>query len=512
MPYIDLGPSSSLFYGLLAYKRLIINPSVNDYVITFSASGIIEQGKNWVWVKPGTIVSYVIEAPFCKNVSSSIQVTENTTLDVQMNSFDGRYVLIGTQSNLGVRALSDDAEIWLTSTIPMQDVCTYSASVNEAGLMLCTSSLDNVNKILRSYDGVVFSSSTIQVHTTNITYGNDYFLLYNDGNNSSDKQILRTTDGINFEVINSLNQYILSMTYGKGRFVAVSPDGIRYSEDNGSTWNISFEQNPESNGIKAVTYGDGYFLAVGYSIALYSIDGMSWAMTDFVSGKYYKVVCGNGHFVTGRPQYLNTGEVSILPVGGTTWTNVSYKDACGSAFYAEGKFILPKNGAIGVSEDNGSTWNVEMVGTSNDVWREIVLISQKLYTLTLVGIQSGDMVYFNGEESETGTISVPYGTDVTYTVRRVGYAVKEGIRTVKGDEEIEIALSMTAKLEIITNPMGAAVVLTGPSGTTQHNNSIEVPYNSTVSYIVSETGYTPKTGTVNMPKDKVLSIVLESAE
>ena len=99
----------------------------------------------------------------------------------------------------------------------------------------------------------------------------------------------------------------------------------------------------------------------------------------------------------------------------------------------------------------------------------------------------------------TGTVSgntciVPHGTSVTYTVSRTGYATKSHTTTVTEDNQTETIdlVKNNYTLTINPTPADATVTLTA-AGYVQSGNSITVPYDTTVSYSVSRTGYATQT-------------------
>ena len=84
--YLDLTPSSNLFYGLIGkgYKRLLINATPDTAMITFSGSGIVQTGSNYVWVTSGSTISYSVSATGYTAVTGSVTVTDNQTIDVAL--------------------------------------------------------------------------------------------------------------------------------------------------------------------------------------------------------------------------------------------------------------------------------------------------------------------------------------------------------------------------------------------------------------------------------------------
>ena len=110
-----------------------------------------------------------------------------------------------------------------------------------------------------------------------------------------------------------------SVTYGDGKFVAVS-DGTTaaYSLD-GITWTKT--TLPASANWYSVTYGDGKFVAVkmASTTAAYSLDGITWTKTTLpVSDNWSSVTYGDGKFVA---VINNSSTTAAYSLDGITWKN-----------------------------------------------------------------------------------------------------------------------------------------------------------------------------------------------
>lgn len=105
------------------------------------------------------------------------------------------------------------------------------------------------------------------------------------------------------------------------------------------------------------------------------------------------------------------------------------------------------------------------------------------------------------------TISVPSGTSVTYTVSKTGYTTVTDTVTVTQDQTINVQLSLLYVLTINPTPANAYVVLTA-TGYTQSGNTIAVPANTSVSYIVHKGGYNTISSTVTVTQTTSVSVTL----
>jgi len=175
------------------------------------------------------------------------------------------------------------------------------------------------------------------------------------------------------------NNYVLSIAYGGGRFVAVGDDGqITYSLD-GVTWTAATTSYNNLT-INCVAYGGGRFVAGGdfaYASAMpartflaYSSDGVIWTTVD-VSGEFTNprsgrvggitsiAYDGNGRFVAGA----HYGQIAYSS-DGITWTAVADSTFDEYSYtlhiaYGGGRFVAGTGvnaATIAYSTDGGVTW------------------------------------------------------------------------------------------------------------------------------------------------------------
>ena len=110
---------------------------------------------------------------------------------------------------------------------------------------------------------------------------------------------------------------IYGVTYGNGLYVAVGYSGTMTTSPDGITW-TSRTSGFGSTRIWGVTYGDGLYVAVGSSGTLTtSPDGITWTSRTSGFGSYiFGVTYGNGLYVA----VGNSGILTTSP-DGTTWTS-----------------------------------------------------------------------------------------------------------------------------------------------------------------------------------------------
>ena len=162
-----------------------------------------------------------------------------------------------------------------------------------------------------------------------------------------------------------------SVTYGNGTFVAASSpyNYIKYSFD-GDNWSyssvqpsISFSSNPFT-----VTFGNGIFVAVGYSGVAYSSDGDVWVSASIsVEDEWYAVTYGNGTFVS-----VGHSGIAMRSTNGDVWTRSSVTQSGGwnSVTYGGGTFVAVGNSGVAMHSTDGDVWVPASVSQSSD-WRGV---------------------------------------------------------------------------------------------------------------------------------------------
>ena len=227
------------------------------------------------------------------------------------------------------------------------------------------------NIIYSTDDGLTWTPASGQNTTADfkrIVYANGYFVAV--AYQASGNQLISySTDGINWSVVSVIDQEWDSITYGDGkflavsstaydssanrvmyseslipnRFVAVSTDGtnrVMYS-DNGIKWLSA--SAPQTNNWRCVTYGNGKFVAVasastGNDRVMYSSDGINWTGVSVELNPWYSVTYGNGKFVA----VASTGTNGVMySSDGISWTAAlaAEQNPWRSVTYGNGKFV-----------------------------------------------------------------------------------------------------------------------------------------------------------------------------
>lgn len=143
-----------------------------------------------------------------------------------------------------------------------------------------------------------------------------------------------------------------------------------------------------------------------------------------------------------------------------------------------------------------------------------VTLAETLYTYTINPTPSDANVTLiaTGYSQEGKSISVPYNTIVNWSVSKDNYTTQSGTKTIIEATTDNITLNLKpCTLNIVPTPSDATVILTAP-GYSQFNNSITVPYGTTVSYEVSKEGYVSQSNTINVVSDTTLPISLTETQ
>jgi hypothetical protein len=172
------------------------------------------------------------------------------------------------------------------------------------------------NLLFTSSNGLIWSQRLLPSPFSgdNLAFGNGTFVaLDTDEGQSSCSKIMSSRDGIAWTnwvgaipPPSPLQQYICTphaVAYGMDRFVAVGLNSIHVSS-NAFNWNLAMS-GLDMN-LRAVAYGNGVFVAVGYdydfgfNVILSSPDGFSWTFEDFDRSQladFRDIAFGNGRFI-----------------------------------------------------------------------------------------------------------------------------------------------------------------------------------------------------------------------
>jgi hypothetical protein len=194
--------------------------------------------------------------------------------------------------------------------------------------------------------GVQWTPFTIQNYSGNITsgaFGNGRYVFAGSGGADS---LLTSTDGTNWIVTNvTIGLPFEAVTYGNGKFVLVTSDGEIVTTSDGV--NYSIVQFPTTE-LFSVAYGNGKFVAVGGSVTsgstIYtSSDGVNWTSTRSGSAVWNSAIFTRGSFyIAGR-----RNSTLLTSTNGTSWTVVQ-----ASLQVLDWQAIAETNGIFAISAIN----------------------------------------------------------------------------------------------------------------------------------------------------------------
>jgi len=230
-----------------------------------------------------------------------------------------------------------------------------------------------------------------------MVYGNGMYVAAGADCFSCDTGSIYTSpDGTNwtprfYSTTNNTTLQLYGIAYGQGTFVAVGYTGSIYSSTNGIDW--VFHQNPVPMwNLFGVTYGNGTFVAVGgpqtyigtntVSNILTSVDGVNWTphrigLTS--SPSFYSVAYGNGYFFAvgdgGSVRYSTTGNSwsSSGAPNNLTFSSVAYGNGKFVASFGSNTNLIidtqsPFFPASSVFQPSGTTANIVQAAYANGVF------------------------------------------------------------------------------------------------------------------------------------------------
>lgn len=201
----------------------------------------------------------------------------------------------------------------------------------------------------------------VEARWSGITYGNGRFVAI-----SFDGETAYSTNGIDWELGATLDESKRwgHVTFGAGRFVAVAFGGddggaefTQVSTDGGATWSLA--TLPYALLWTDITYGGGKFLALSAHRALiaYSNDGSSWTGAELpVAAVWTSVAYGGGKFVA----VAQNSSYVAYSLDGINWTlgSMPFHGNWNAIHYAEGMWLATcdRNDSVAISLD-GFVWH-----------------------------------------------------------------------------------------------------------------------------------------------------------
>lgn len=227
-----------------------------------------------------------------------------------------------------------------------------------------------------------------------VAYGNGKFVAVESNNTASGKNIAYSTDGITWQEASAVSGYadFEDVAYGGEKFVAVGLE-IYYSS-NGINWSKSSASY--TGVLNGITYGNGKFVAVSSAgEILYSTNGTNWSKTSSPVSGLSSVAYGSGLFVATS----SADGTIIYSTNATSWGKVTTSSSryFDNIAYGAGMFVAINRFGSAYRSTDGYTWTV--CGIGSESWS---------------GITYGDGKFVAAAESESAT-STRGSNIVTYS-------------------------------------------------------------------------------------------------
>ena len=189
-----------------------------------------------------------------------------------------------------------------------------------------------------------------------------------------------------------------AVTYGGGRFVAVgfqsytNHGAIAATSTDGVNWEkftLPFDTTPRN-----VAYGDGFYVAAGVPVSMYSSNGRDWTPLNGVLAQ--GVAYGGGQFIattsTTQGGYRSSNGVNWtpIPLPGLASGTQKYYGNYFTAAYANGMFIIggfcdecpnTNRPSLLATSTDGTHWTLRIFGAEENMGpiRDIVFVDGALY-------------------------------------------------------------------------------------------------------------------------------------
>ena len=383
-------------------NRVMTSPDGITWTSRTSASD-----NNWYAVTYGNGLFVAVAATGTGNrvMTSPDGITWTSRISTADNNWhavtygNGLFVAVA-YSGTGDRVMTSPDGITWTSRISTADN-NWLAVTYGNGLFVAVAYSGTGDRVMTSPDGITWTSRTSASDNNwrDVTYGNGLFVAVSI--TGTGNRVMTSPDGITWTSRTSAadNQWY-GVTYGNGVFVAVSYTGsgnrvmtmkypnildIDVGEDYksnmsiGTNSGIMIEMNWTSrtsaadNNWRAVTYGNGLFVAVSYSGSgnrvMTSPDGITWtSRTSAADNGWFGVTYGNGLFVA--VSYTGTGNRVMTSPDGIIWTSrtSAANNSWYGVIYGNGLFVAVastgSNNRVMTSPD-GITWTLRTSADDN---------------------------------------------------------------------------------------------------------------------------------------------------
>lgn len=197
----------------------------------------------------------------------------------------------------------------------------------------------------------------------------------------------------NWRFVNPLpaGEGLAAVAYGAGVYVAVGTNSIIVSSPDAATWTVR-RQSISSHVLNNVIFANGQFMAVGQdatspnaALVLTSPDGITWTQRAVgYAAQLFEVIYGDGVWMVSG---LSSPPATATSTdNGATWTvrGVTGGDGAIRGAHGNSRFVfLNDQNRVNVSTDNGATWTRSfIVGTADNFnvgFQDILFANGKFY-------------------------------------------------------------------------------------------------------------------------------------
>ena len=251
-----------------------------------------------------------------------------------------------------------------------------------------------------------------------VIYGNGLFVAVA---RSGSKRVMTSTNGSDWESVNSPVQEWYSVTYGQGKFIAVG-NNCRMTSTDATDWTSTSFDN---SNWRSITYTGNAFIAIGINCAKYSTNGTTWSLVSYKSNynTYYNV---NWSCVAYGAPRVGFARFIAVSSSGTVGGNIMSKSNSNSSSYSMRPSALFYWGSVTYGKDmfvatsfsssisqtimtspNGTDWTFRTTPEINCI---SVCYGNNLFVAVSQGVST---VYQNGEYINTQVMTSSNGIDWT---------------------------------------------------------------------------------------------------
>ena len=442
---------------------LTINPIPADATVTLTADGYTQVG-NKIRVATGTRVAYKIEKEgYLPQTGSSI-ISENRTLNTELQSRYATLTIEPTPSNATVTLECEDYE-QVDNSITVEKNKTVTYTVEKDGYVSTTS-----YKVVTK-DETIPVTIVPYISIEIIPNPDDAVVTYNVPGYTQDDNKIIVPQGT-----------LVPYTVSKEDYLSIS-DSIVALED--TVLNIDLTEfvlitivpNPMSS---TVVLSAPPYVAQGNSIKVPPDTLVSYTVSkDLYYTKTSATTATEDKIVEVTLEKYPTLTVYPIP-------DDSDVELTADGYTQVGNTItVPKDTVVRyrVSKDNYSTYTNTYTVTKNE---DLEVRIYPHVTLTVYPNPEDATVELiaEGFEQVGNTIYVPHGTEVKYNVYRYGYLPVNDKITVNDDTDLPVSLNKQQfTYTIIPTPSESTVTLRA-EGYAQVDNSITVPYETEIEWSV----------------------------